>query len=119
MFTVLLFAMLFASSAKAADYISDVMLIGHDNNSSAESLVNSYESQGWTRISRDLNDEVPAASGHLVRPHGSPSEHHAQQARPLHQQWQEDDSQIVDNHIPILHIIAARRHLSSGSNYFL
>ena len=56
MFTVLLFAMLFASSAKAADYISDVMLIGHDNNSSAESLVSSYESQGWTRISRDLND---------------------------------------------------------------
>ena len=53
---MLLLLLLFSTSAKATDYVSDVMFVGDTDDSKVESLVKKYEKQGWTRISRDLND---------------------------------------------------------------
>lgn len=53
---MLLFAMIFATSAKATSYISDVILLGNTDGNAIDALVSQYENQGWTKISRDLND---------------------------------------------------------------
>ena len=48
--------MIFATSAKATSYISDVILLGDTDGDAIDALVSQYENQGWTKISRDLND---------------------------------------------------------------
>ena len=55
---MLLFATLFATSAKATSYVSDVILLGDTDKSAINSLVSQYEKKGWTKISRDLNDDA-------------------------------------------------------------
>ena len=51
---LLLPLLLCASQAMAADYISDVMLIG-GNKTETGNLINSYKSKGWILIDKDLN----------------------------------------------------------------
>ena len=44
-----------AQGAWAKDFISDVMVIGNNNETAFYNLQSSYEAQGWTAINKDLN----------------------------------------------------------------
>ena len=55
-----------ALPAGAGYFVSDVMLIGHDTSSGIESLKSTYQSQGWTVITKDLNAGAGGDYIHLL-----------------------------------------------------
>jgi len=56
--TMTLLTMLLATAGAVAQtqYISEVILIGKNNNTEANTLKAQYVAQGWTAIDKDLND---------------------------------------------------------------
>ena len=51
--------------AKAADFITDVMVIGHNDKTSFSSLKSKYEKEGWTAINKDLNAGCGTGSDYI------------------------------------------------------
>lgn len=52
---MLLMAVLTTFTVQATDFITDVMLIGHADETEFNNLVNTYKNQGWKDINYDLN----------------------------------------------------------------
>ena len=50
---------------RATDFITDVMVIGHDDKTSINSLKSDYEKQGWTAVNKDLNAGCGTGSDYI------------------------------------------------------
>ena len=61
---LLLVALLATTTVWAADFITDVMVIG-GSKSEVNSLKNTYTSQGWTVIDQDLNAGAGSSSDYI------------------------------------------------------
>ena len=62
-----MFIMVLSSlTAKAMEYITDVMLIGASTESELHSLKSKYSSQGWKIIEYDLNKGIPWGKGDAI-----------------------------------------------------
>ena len=57
-FSFVLALLAFGQRAWAQNYITDVMVIGHNDMTEFNNLYNSYTAQGWTGISYNLNDGI-------------------------------------------------------------
>ena len=63
---MLLLCVLTAATAGAqTQYISEVMLIGKNNNTEANTLRDQYVAQGWTAIEKDLDDGCGSGTDYI------------------------------------------------------
>ena len=52
-------------TASATDFITDVMVAGHSNQNSFNTLIQDLQGQGWTDISQDLNQGCGSSSYYI------------------------------------------------------
>lgn len=64
-FFTVLFTVLATVTALATDFITDILLIGAYYESDVKSLKNSYASDGWIAIDKDLNDDCGTYSDYI------------------------------------------------------
>ncbi len=62
---LLLTLLLPAAAAMATDFITDVMVVGHSDQTAFNSLISSYVSAGWTDIPQDLNQGCGSSSDYI------------------------------------------------------
>jgi len=58
-------AMALSASATVTDFITDVMVIGHDDQTAFNNLQTSLVNQGWTAINKDLNAGCGSGSAYI------------------------------------------------------
>jgi len=63
LFLLIISALLMTAQRAWADYVTDIVVIGHDSGKQIGYLYDNYKGAGWIGIDRDLND---GAGGHYV-----------------------------------------------------
>ena len=63
LFLLIIAALLMTAQRAWADYVTDIMVIGHDSGKQIGYLYDNYKGAGWICLDRDLND---GAGGHYI-----------------------------------------------------
>ena len=63
LFLLIISALLMTAQRAWADYVTDIVVIGHDSERQVGYLYDNYKGAGWIGIDRDLND---GAGGHYI-----------------------------------------------------